>query len=72
MTRHERIDPEHIREVRQAAGLTQDDLARLVRDEIPGLRTTGMTISWWECKRRKPTGPSRVALERVLARLTAR
>jgi len=58
-----------IRRARLAAGLTQDDLARLVRAEIPGLRTTGMTISFWECGHRKPTGPSAVALKRVLETL---
>lgn len=66
------FDRIQMRAIREAAGLTQADLAARIRQAVPGAKTIGLTVSFWELGQQIPSGPFRVGIEKVLAELEKR
>jgi len=69
VTRVEPFDRVRLKRVRLAAGLSQSEIADLVRQRDPILKTIGVTISRYEMGWHQPTGHSRLVLEAVLKEL---
>jgi putative transcriptional regulator len=55
------VDPDSVRAVREATGLSQAQFARLIEVHLGTLRN-------WEQGRRHPTGPARALLKALKAR----
>jgi DNA-binding transcriptional regulator YiaG len=59
------LTPETIRETRRRLGLTQAAFAALLRETVPGLGTTRVTVNRWENGVHPPDGVAAAVIRRL-------